>query len=72
MRGFIAKKLIAQVSSRANRKHYPSPFAMIDLWHKHGANESSAYEAEARSMAKLIFAAPLEKILLGYSFFRIN
>ena len=27
---------------------------MIDLWHKHGANESSAYEAEARSMAKLI------------------
>ena len=54
LRGFIAKKLIAQVSSRANRKHYPSPYAMIDLWHKHGANESSAYEAEARSMAKLI------------------
>ena len=40
---------------------------MIDLWHKHGAKESSAYEAEARSMAKLI-CSPTGKNLVRLFF----
>jgi len=54
LRGFIAKTLNAQVASKANKNHYPAPFSMIDLWLKHGANSKTAYQAEARSMAKLI------------------
>ena len=54
LRGFIAKKLVKQVSSKANKNHYPAPYSMIDLWKQHGASTSSGYKAEARSMAKLM------------------
>ena len=54
LRGFIAKTLIKQVSSKANKNHYPAPYAMIDLWQDHGASTTNGYKAEARSMAKLM------------------
>lgn len=54
VRPFIARTLVAQVSGKARRDHYPAPYAMIDLWREHGASTSSGYEAEARSMAKLM------------------
>ena len=54
LRGFIVKTLIKQVSSKANKNHYPAPYAMIDLWKQHGASSVTGYRAEARSMAKLI------------------
>lgn len=54
VRPFIAKTLVKQVSGKARRDHYPAPYAMIDLWREHGASTSSGYEAEARSMAKLM------------------
>jgi 3-hydroxyacyl-CoA dehydrogenase/enoyl-CoA hydratase/3-hydroxybutyryl-CoA epimerase len=54
LRGFIAKTLIKQVSSKANKNHYPAPYAMINLWKQHGASSVTGYRAEARSMSKLI------------------
>ncbi|MEM9209420.1 MAG: 3-hydroxyacyl-CoA dehydrogenase NAD-binding domain-containing protein, partial [Pseudomonadota bacterium] len=54
VRPFIAKTLVKQVASKARRDHYPAPYAMIELWQQHGASTSSGYEAEARSMAKLM------------------
>lgn len=54
IRGFIANKIEAQTRRKANPAHYPSPFAIIDLWRQHGASTSSGYEAEARSIAKLM------------------
>ncbi|MEY4761967.1 MAG: hypothetical protein RLZZ200_1823 [Pseudomonadota bacterium] len=45
--------LVAQVAKRARRDHYPAPFAIVDLWVKHGAKGPAAYEAEARSIASL-------------------
>ncbi len=35
------------------REHYPAPFAIVDLWAKHGAHGRAAYEAEAQSIAGL-------------------
>jgi 3-hydroxyacyl-CoA dehydrogenase/enoyl-CoA hydratase/3-hydroxybutyryl-CoA epimerase len=54
VRPFIVRILQKQVASRARREHYPSPYAMIDLWSRHGASAKSGYEAEARSFADLV------------------
>ena len=54
LRGFIVKALIKQVSSKANKNHYPAPYSMINLWKDHGASSDTGYRAEARSMAKLM------------------
>jgi len=54
VRPFVSKSMVAQVRARARREHYPSPYAIIDLWREHGAKGAAAYEAEARSIASLM------------------
>ena len=50
----MRKQLLAQVRAKARPEHYPAPYAIIDLWSKHGARGAAAYEAEARSIADLM------------------
>ncbi|HEX7061638.1 MAG TPA: 3-hydroxyacyl-CoA dehydrogenase NAD-binding domain-containing protein [Woeseiaceae bacterium] len=54
VRPFLARMLEKQVAKRARRDHYPAPYAIIDLWRRHGASERTGYEAEARSIAELM------------------
>lgn len=54
VRPFIKPTLIGQVAAKARKDHYPAPYAMIDLWAKHGASPDTGYEAEARSFADLM------------------
>ena len=54
MRSIVAARMHGSVAKRANREQYPAPFALVDLWQRHGAQEESAYDAEARSFARLI------------------
>jgi len=54
VRPFIVRALQKQVAKRARKEHYPAPYAMIDLWSRHGASAKSGYEAEARSFADLV------------------
>ena len=54
VRPFITSMLLKQVRSRARREHYPAPFAIVDLWARFGASAKTGYEAEARSIAKLM------------------
>ncbi|MEM7431675.1 MAG: 3-hydroxyacyl-CoA dehydrogenase NAD-binding domain-containing protein [Pseudomonadota bacterium] len=63
VRPFIKKSLIAQVRSKANPKHYPAPYAMIDLWAKYGASVSRGYEAEARSFANLMATSTAQNLI---------
>jgi 3-hydroxyacyl-CoA dehydrogenase/enoyl-CoA hydratase/3-hydroxybutyryl-CoA epimerase len=44
----------SQVAQRAKPRHYPAPYALIDLWQRYGAKGPHAYEAEARSMGELL------------------
>jgi 3-hydroxyacyl-CoA dehydrogenase/enoyl-CoA hydratase/3-hydroxybutyryl-CoA epimerase len=53
VRPFIGRTLKKQVRARARPEHYPSPYAMIDLWVRYGASDDS-YAAEARSFAELM------------------
>jgi 3-hydroxyacyl-CoA dehydrogenase/enoyl-CoA hydratase/3-hydroxybutyryl-CoA epimerase len=52
-RSFLTDALRRQVAARVRRAHYPAPFAIIDLWAKHGAKGREAYDAEAQSIAEL-------------------
>src|SRR5690349_4344692 len=54
VRGLVKKQLLAQVRAKARPEHYPSPYAIIDLWSQHGARGEAAYVAEARSIAGLM------------------
>ena len=53
IRPLVARSLRKMVAARARPDHYPSPYAMIDLWQRHGAAADS-YEHEARSFAELM------------------
>jgi len=54
VRSLVRRQLLAQVRTKARPEHYPAPYAIIDLWSRHGARGAAAYEAEARSIAELM------------------
>src|SRR5882672_623051 len=54
VRGIVANQLRKPVSHRVRRDHYPAPYAIIELWERHGSRGAQAYEAEARSIAALM------------------
>jgi 3-hydroxyacyl-CoA dehydrogenase/enoyl-CoA hydratase/3-hydroxybutyryl-CoA epimerase len=54
LRGIVAGKIEQQVRRRARRAHYPAPYAIVDLWRRHGASTRTGYEAEAQSVAQLV------------------
>ncbi|MBM4218598.1 MAG: 3-hydroxyacyl-CoA dehydrogenase [Gammaproteobacteria bacterium] len=56
VRGLVAGQARKQVARRARPEHYPAPYAIIDLFERHGASGNAAYEAEARSIAKLFLS----------------
>ena len=56
VRSFVANQTRTQVARRASRDHYPAPYAIIDLYARHGGHGRAAYEAEARSIAALFLS----------------
>jgi 3-hydroxyacyl-CoA dehydrogenase/enoyl-CoA hydratase/3-hydroxybutyryl-CoA epimerase len=56
VRRFVTPSIVAPLRRRARREHYPSPYAIVDLWARHGARGRAAYEAEARSIAELFLS----------------
>ena len=63
VRGFIADRIRRETRAKANPAHYPAPFAIIDLWQQHGASERSGYEAEARSIARLMVGETAQNLV---------
>ena len=53
-RPLVRNMLIKQVAGKARKDHYPSPYAMIDLWAKHGASSKTGYDAEADSFGQVM------------------
>ncbi len=56
LRSFVATQARKQVARRAKPQHYPAPYAILDLFARHGASGAAAFEAEARSIAKLFLS----------------
>jgi 3-hydroxyacyl-CoA dehydrogenase/enoyl-CoA hydratase/3-hydroxybutyryl-CoA epimerase len=62
-RPWVAKQTIATLKRSVRREHYPAPYAIVDLWQRHGASGIAAYEAEARSISELM-CSPASRNLL--------
>jgi 3-hydroxyacyl-CoA dehydrogenase/enoyl-CoA hydratase/3-hydroxybutyryl-CoA epimerase len=56
VRAFVASQARKQVARRAKPEHYPAPYAILELFARHGAAGTAAYEAEARSIARLFLS----------------
>jgi 3-hydroxyacyl-CoA dehydrogenase / enoyl-CoA hydratase / 3-hydroxybutyryl-CoA epimerase len=54
IRRVLASRVRADVRKRANPKHYPAPYAIVDLWERYGARGEAAMQAEALSIGKLL------------------
>ncbi len=63
LRPFVRSRVLAQLRRKARAEHYPAPYAIVDLWARHGAHGAAAYEAEARSIARL-FLTPTSRSLV--------
>lgn len=56
---FLRKK----VAERASKEHYPAPYALIDLWVAAGGDAGAMYQAEARSVARLITGSTAQNLV---------
>ncbi len=54
VRRILAKIMRKQTASRANPKHYPAPFSLIDAWEECGDHKSKMLEQEAQRVGELI------------------
>jgi 3-hydroxyacyl-CoA dehydrogenase/enoyl-CoA hydratase/3-hydroxybutyryl-CoA epimerase len=59
----LARIFAKQVAKRAPKKHYPSPYAMIDIWRKHATDKTGMQNAEAESVAQLITGATAQNLV---------
>jgi 3-hydroxyacyl-CoA dehydrogenase / enoyl-CoA hydratase / 3-hydroxybutyryl-CoA epimerase len=66
-RPLLAAQMTRKAGQRVRREHYPAPYALIDLWRRHGADPATGYEAEAQSIARL-FSTPTARNLVRVFF----
>jgi 3-hydroxyacyl-CoA dehydrogenase/enoyl-CoA hydratase/3-hydroxybutyryl-CoA epimerase len=50
----LGRRIARTIARRARREHYPAPYAILDLWVRHGAKGPAAYAAEAESIGELL------------------
>jgi 3-hydroxyacyl-CoA dehydrogenase/enoyl-CoA hydratase/3-hydroxybutyryl-CoA epimerase len=53
LRSLVRARTRVRLERKVSREHYPAPYALLDLWAEYGARGARAYEAEARSIARL-------------------
>jgi 3-hydroxyacyl-CoA dehydrogenase/enoyl-CoA hydratase/3-hydroxybutyryl-CoA epimerase len=53
-RKFLAGQMRKQTAAKANPKHYPAPFELIEAWEAHGDDPRQMLDEEARRVARLI------------------
>ncbi len=54
LKPLVAKIMYSKLAKKANKAHYPAPYAIIDLWLKHENDPDVMMNQEARSIAKLV------------------
>ncbi|MGB5259291.1 MAG: 3-hydroxyacyl-CoA dehydrogenase NAD-binding domain-containing protein [Gammaproteobacteria bacterium] len=54
IRPLLARVFRQQVAKRASQRHYPAPYAMIDLWARHATDKAAMLSAEVESLASLV------------------
>ena len=63
VRGVLASRMRSEAEKAAPREHYPAPYALIDLWEKHGSDKSAMLNAEKRSFAGLMVTSTAQNLI---------
>jgi 3-hydroxyacyl-CoA dehydrogenase/enoyl-CoA hydratase/3-hydroxybutyryl-CoA epimerase len=66
VRPLLARVFRRQVGKRASKRHYPAPYAVIDIWQRHAGNQPRMLQAEAESLARLITGATARNLIRVY------
>ncbi len=63
VRGLLASRMRAEARKAAPEEHYPAPYALIDLWEKHGGDKRAMLNAEKASFAKLMVTPTAQNLI---------
>jgi 3-hydroxyacyl-CoA dehydrogenase/enoyl-CoA hydratase/3-hydroxybutyryl-CoA epimerase len=63
IRPLLARYLRRQVAAKASPKHYPAPYALIDLWAKHAGNIKATLHGEELSLARLVVGKTAQNLI---------
>jgi 3-hydroxyacyl-CoA dehydrogenase/enoyl-CoA hydratase/3-hydroxybutyryl-CoA epimerase len=63
VRGFLASRMRAEAEKAAPHEHYPAPYALIDLWEKHGGDKLAMLAAEKTSFANLMVTPTAQNLI---------
>src|SRR3979411_475086 len=69
VRGFLASRMRSEAEKAAPHEHYPAPYALIELWEKHGGDRAAMLAAEKTSFANLM-GTPAAQNLIRVFFLR--
>src|SRR6201992_1544922 len=63
IRGVLASRMRSEAEKAAPHEHYPAPYALIDLWEKHGGNKAAMLAAEKTSFARLMVTSTAQNLI---------
>lgn len=62
-RRLAARQMRVQAEGRAPSRHYPAPYALIDLWEEHGGDIEAMKQAEIASFARLMLTDTAQNLI---------
>jgi 3-hydroxyacyl-CoA dehydrogenase/enoyl-CoA hydratase/3-hydroxybutyryl-CoA epimerase len=62
-RALAAKRMRSQARAKAKPEQYPAPFALIDLWEKHGGDAAAMQKAEVASFSQLVVGPTAQNLV---------
>ena len=63
VRGLLANRMRGEAAKTAPKDHYPAPYALIDLWEKHGGDRKAMLAAEQVSFANLMVTPTAQNLI---------
>src|SRR5271156_2970113 len=63
VRGLLASRMRSEAAKAAPRENYPAPYALIDLWEKHGGDKAAMLAAEKTSFANLMVTPTAQNLI---------
>lgn len=63
VRGLLANRMRSEAAKTAPKVHYPAPYALVDLWEKHGGDRAAMLAAEKPSFAGLMVTPTAQNLI---------
>jgi 3-hydroxyacyl-CoA dehydrogenase/enoyl-CoA hydratase/3-hydroxybutyryl-CoA epimerase len=63
IRSFLAGRMRSEAAKAAPEANYPAPYALIDLWEKHGGDRRAMLSAEKASFARLMVTPTAQNLI---------